>query len=216
MVQGSCLTRHETKDFATDIVGLLRSMKIPVVWTLSAKAEGDLGWRSPIEVLKQLVLQVLRLNHSLLNDQSPALNAARFQTATTESDWFGLLDSVLEGLSQIYIVIDAEVLSREFCSQISWPNAFLQLFDTLAAGCNKTIVKVVLVSFGNSPYMEPTSAASLDGMTIKINNGRRAPLGVRKKPQFRSAARRAGSDALRPFLLQSVESKPPVSSTAPW
>ena len=214
MVKGSCLTRHETKDFAADIVGLLHSIEIPVVWTLSAKAEGSLNWRSPIDVLKQLVLQVLQLNHSLLNDQSPALNAARFQSASTESDWFGLLGSVLEGLSQIYIVIDAEVLSREFCSQISWPNAFLQVFETLAAGCHKTIVKVVLVSFGNSPYLESASAALLNDVTIKIDNGRRPPLGVRRKAQFRSATRRAGSDVLRPFLLQSVESKPPVSSTA--
>lgn len=131
MVKGSCLTRLETKDFAADIVALLRGMKIPVLWTLSAKAETNLGWRSPVEVLKQLVLQVLHVNHTLLDEQSTALNAARFQSATTEADWFDLLGSVLEGLSQVYIVIDAEVMSRQFSSEISWPKAFLELFKKL-------------------------------------------------------------------------------------
>lgn len=111
LVKGSFLTRRETKDFAADIVGLLRSMKIPVVWTLSAKAEGVLEWRSPVDVLKQLVLQVLHRNHSLLKEQSYALNAARFQSASTEPDWFELLGTVLEGLEQIYIVVDAGILS---------------------------------------------------------------------------------------------------------
>jgi len=112
MIKGSYLTRLATKDLATDIVGLLRGMKILVLWTLSAKAEGDRGWRSPVEVLKQLIRQVLHMSHSLLDEQSTALSAVRFQSATTETDWFAVLGSVLEGLSHVYIVIDAEVMSR--------------------------------------------------------------------------------------------------------
>jgi hypothetical protein len=202
MVKGSCLTRLETKDFATDIVALLRGMKIPVLWTLSAKAENNFGWRSPVEVLKQLVLQVLYVNHSLLNEQSAALNAARFQSATTEGDWFDLLGSVLEGLPQVYIVIDAEVMSRHFSSEISWPKAFLELFEKLKARCCETIVKVVLLSFGNSPYMELPSVAS-KSMTIKLDQERRPPMASRRKAQYRAFARRGGSESLRPLLMQS-------------
>jgi len=100
MIKGSYLTRLETKDFAADLVALLRGIKIQVVWSLSAKAEGTLCWRSPVDVLKQLVLQILQLNHLLVDAQSPILNAARFQSARTEGDWFELLGSVLEGLPQ--------------------------------------------------------------------------------------------------------------------
>jgi hypothetical protein len=178
-------------------------MKIPVLWTLSAKAENNLGWRSPVEVLKQLVLQVLYVNHSLLNEQSAALNASRFQSATTEADWFDLLGSVLEGLPQVYIVIDAEVMSRQFSSEISWPEAFLELFGKLKARCCKTIVKVVLLSFGNSPYLELPSAAS-KSLTIKLDQERRPPMAARRKAHYRTFARRGGSESLRPFLIQSV------------
>lgn len=208
MVKGSCLTRLETKDFAVDIVSLLRGLKIPVIWTLSTKAERDLAWRSPVEVLKQLVLQVLYVNHSLLNEQSAALNAARFQSATTEADWFDLLGSVLEGLSQVYIVIDAEVMNRRFSSQLSWPEAFRGLFKRLEQRCCETVVKVVLVSFGNSPYLQLPPAA-LDSLTIRLDQGRRLPMAVRRKARYRAAARRGGSESLRPFLMRSLDPKVP-------
>jgi hypothetical protein len=187
-------------------------MKIQVVWSLSAKAEGTVGWRSPVDVLKQLCLQVLQLNHSLLNEQSPILNAARFQSARTEFDWFELLGSVLEGLPQIYIVVDAEVLSKEFSSQISWPEAFLQLFKRLQETFCKTIVKVVLVSLGHTPYLELPFASPLEKMTIMVKSGRRSGPVVRRRSRLRPPARHHGLNSLKSFLLQNVEFTSPVFS----
>lgn len=203
IVRGSCLTRHETKDFATEIVVLLRSLKIPVIWTLSAKTEGNLDWRSPIDVLKQLVLQVLHVNHSLLKEQSSTLNAARFQSATTEADWFELLGLVLDGIPQVYIVVDAEILSRDFSSQISWPDTFFKIFQDMAARESKTIVKIVLISFGTSPYVFMSSGSALENITVRIDRDRR-DISTRKKLHFRSSGRGPGSEVLRPFLLQSA------------
>jgi len=203
MVKGSCLTRHETKDFAADMVALLRGMKIPVIWTLSAKAEGNTEWRSPVEVLKQLVMQILHLNQTLLSDQSSALNAAQFQSANTELDWFQLLGRVLKGLRQLYIVIDADVLRQEFSSDVSWPQEFLKLFEELKSNSPKTAVKAVLISFGSSRYMLAGECAFLDDKTIKIDRDRRGGCAVRRRQLFRSATRSQGSEGLRPFLLQS-------------
>jgi hypothetical protein len=203
LIKGSCLTRHETKDFAADIVGLLRKMNIPVVWTLSAKAEGNSGWRSPVDVLKQLVSQILHLNQALLNEQSVALNAVRFQSASTEIEWFELLSSVLPGLQQIYIVVDAEILSPEFSSQIAWPAAFLKLFEDLAARSCKTIIKVVLISFGATPYF--SSPSPLEDVSIRIDRDRRRGSLAKRKSRFRSVAQRQGSEYLRPYLLRYNE-----------
>jgi hypothetical protein len=201
LVKGSCLTRHETKDFATDLVALLRTMKIPVAWTLSAKAAGSLGWRSPVDVLKQLVLQVLHLNQALLLEQSLALNAARFQSATTESDWFGLLGLVLRGLSQIFIAVDAEILSREFSSELFWPEAFLGVFQDLQTSSPTTTVKVVLVSFGATPYLS-SETSSLENITLRIEKDRRPGSAMVRKQHFRSFSRIQGAEALRPFLTR--------------
>lgn len=212
IVKGSYLTRLETKDFAADLVALLRGIKIHVVWSLSATAEGALGWRSPVDVLKQLVLQILQLNDSLVNEQSPSLNAARFQSARTEDDWFELLGLVLEGLPQIYIVVDAEVLSKEFSSQTPWPEAFLHLFKRLQGKLCKTVVKVVLVSLSHTPYLELPFASPLEKMTIMVKSGRRPGQVVRRKSKVRPPTHHHGLSSLKPFLLHNGKVDPPVSS----
>jgi len=205
MIKGSYLTRLETKDFAADLVALLRGIKIQVVWSLSAKAEGTLCWRSPVDVLKQLVLQILQLNHLLVDAQSPILNAARFQSARTEGDWFELLGSVLEGLPQIYIVVDAEVLSKEFSSQVSWPEAFMHLFERLQEKFCKTVVKVVLVSLGHTPFLELPFASPLERMTVVVKSRRRTSQAMRRKLKGRHPARHHGLGSLKQFLLHNVE-----------
>lgn len=172
--QGFLPDPPRNQEFAADIVALLRGMKIPVIWTLNAK-EGNSEWRSPIDVLKQLVLQILRLNHSLLDEQSTTLNAARFQSAKTESEWFQLLGAVLKGISEVYIEVDAEVLNREFSSQTSLPREFFRIFDDLETEGQKTCVKVVLASFGGSPFTEQTSEMQLKDLTIRSDQRRPTP-----------------------------------------
>ncbi|CZR52986.1 uncharacterized protein PAC_02864 [Phialocephala subalpina] len=201
MVKGSCLSRHETKDFVSDLVALLRGMKIPVVWTLNAKSE-SFEWRSPVGVLKQLVFQVLQLNHWLLSEQSISLNAAQFQSAVTEADWFKLLGLVLTGLQNIYVVVDAEILSKEFSSDLFWPGAFLKLFDDPKARNCDAVVKVVLISFGASTSMSSSDNALVEDVTIKIDRQRRAGNVVMRRQSARVAHHRQSSEALRPFLFR--------------
>lgn len=155
-----------------------------------------------MDVLKQLVLQALQLNHSLLSEQSISLNAAQFQSAMTEADWFKLLGLVLTGLQNIYIVVDAEILSREFSNNLFWPGAFLKLFDDLKARSCDAVVKVVLISFGASTYMSSSEFASVEDVTIKIDRERRAGNVVMRRQSARVAHQRQGSEALRPFLFR--------------
>jgi hypothetical protein len=49
----SYATRNER--FRSGSCRLLRGIKIQVVWSLSAKAKGDLGCGSPVDVLKQVI-----------------------------------------------------------------------------------------------------------------------------------------------------------------
>jgi hypothetical protein len=182
------------------MVALLRQLGIPVIWTLNAKISDDGGWRSPVDVLKQLAFQILQLN-ALLKQQPIQLNPVRFQSATTESDWFELLGLILAGLPQIHIIVDAEVLSREFSSKLFWPGAFLNLFEELARRGSGAVVKVILISFGASPYMSSEGFDFLENVTIKIDKERRAGTMLRKQRQL-SVYRRHGAEALKPFLFR--------------
>lgn len=150
LVRGTFATRHQARDFAINTVDLALGSNIPTVWVLNPTR--DPRYRDPlvIDVLKQLVSQVLRLNHTMLDERSLSLGAARFQSATTEQEWFDLLGSVLDGLERLYVVIDVEcLLPLEDSGSVafSFLESFQRLFGELESRGSKTVVKVVLVNY---------------------------------------------------------------------
>jgi hypothetical protein len=169
LVNGSFQTRHIARDFTVDIIDLLVEEKIPVVWALKPKSDQSQEYTST-DVLKQLVSQVLKQNHTLLNERSASLNAAKFQSARTEQDWFNLLGSALVGLPQICIIVDLEALGRRGDDQPSWAYAFNVLFKELRSRQIPTIVKVAFMMYRN------TSIAELpDDLNNIINIPRKVP-----------------------------------------
>lgn len=169
LVNGSFQTRHIARDFAVDIIDLLVEEKIPVIWALKPKSD-QLQEYTATDVLKQLVSQVLRLNHALLNERSASLNAARFQSARTEQDWFNLLGSVLAGLPQVCIIVDLEALGRRGDDQPSWAYAFSVLFKELRSRQIPTVVKVAFMMYRTTPVAEFS-----DNLDNIINIPRKVP-----------------------------------------
>lgn len=136
-------SRHAARDFAIDAIDLIKEAQIPVVWVLNPRNDSREDVTS-LEVLKYLVSQVLQQNHTMLNERSAALSAARYQSATTEDDWISLLGSVLEGMSQIYMIVDLEILGIEKAER-SWPGIFTTLVERLQCRNIRTVVKVAFV-----------------------------------------------------------------------
>jgi len=176
-----------TRDFAVDAIDLITTAHVPVVWALSFQGL-DSGAGGPLDVLKYLVSQVLQLNHTLLNERSAALSAARFQSAKSCQDWLNLLGSVLQGLEQIYIIIDLDVLGQGLREDIPWPDLFIQLADGLSARSLHTIVKVAFIcsrrqhrsrlgSFDMERVLEITK-----GRKSRVQKAERAPHRVDRYP----------------------------------
>ncbi|KAK4185573.1 hypothetical protein QBC35DRAFT_534028 [Podospora australis] len=111
---------------------------------------------TPADVLKYLTSQVLKQNHRMLNERSMSLNAARYQSATTEKEWFTLLASALDGgLSQIYVVIDLDIVARSGASIVGWLSEFARLYQVLRDRGTKTVVRTAFISPGRrSELME--------------------------------------------------------------
>jgi hypothetical protein len=99
LVCGNFCTRHQAKDIAVDTIDLALRENIPTAWVPNPTDE---RYRKPnsVDVLKQLVLQTLKHNRTMLDDHSSALSTLKFQTTTTEGEWLDILDSVLLGLDQ--------------------------------------------------------------------------------------------------------------------
>lgn len=159
MVKGTFRNRFQIKDFCTNIVELLRDTKVPVVWVLKTIDLRAGQYCSTIDILKHLVSQVVRLNCAIQTDFALSRRLRMFSNATTEDDWFSLLGSVLEGLPQVYFVIDMEMLSSSLptiTKDFSWTSAFLGLFQAMSDRGLKTIVKVILFSYGSPIFLQTT------------------------------------------------------------
>ncbi|KAI1742632.1 hypothetical protein F4680DRAFT_411276 [Xylaria scruposa] len=145
-VQGSFKTRHVIRDFAADTIDLIKTAKIPVVWALDPRLGLPAENRfNTVDVLKYLACQVLQSNHSMLTERQASLNAARFQSAATDLEWLELLASVLQGMSQIYIIVDMDLVERGGGTTTEWLQHFASISENLGLRNIHTIVKVACV-----------------------------------------------------------------------
>lgn len=195
-MQGSFRYRQLARDFAIDMIDLISKANVPVVWALDPTFDSPRALTS-VDVLKHITLQVLRLNHTMLNERAATLSAARFQSTVTESGWFSLLGYALEGLQQLYIIIDLEVLDRSTIASCTWLEEFPRLFQGLSARNVRTILKVAFISpRGTNEYTpEQTSgqtvvklfsgsASSMVNATARSRRNERSLRKGRKKSLF--------------------------------
>lgn len=203
-IKGRSLQRQELRDFALDAILLLQQLKIPVVWTLTPLDKSASPF-FPIDVLKQLIFQILQINHVLLTDQSPALNAVRFQSARTEREWFDILGSVLAGLPQIFIIIDMGASEGAAGSDVPWPKAFMELVTKVKNFCPNTAVKVLVFGHGQMTSASPMDYSAVEEATLRLQTVRHLNAAARRRLRVKvSASRSQGANLLRPYLTKST------------
>ena len=181
-LKGTPASRDTVKDTVTSIVSLIHRSNMPVAWILNFR-DANSSPATSIDVLKQLVLQVLQRNKSLLEERFISLTAARFQTARTEDEWFDILGSVIVGLRGLFIIIDTEVLAPVTETSrrqnpvsndrhISWALEFSRLFRKLGERNIKTIVKVALVSYNRALYLPSGGSPKIDLNIIPVTSSK--------------------------------------------
>jgi hypothetical protein len=208
LIKGSIAAKNTTKNLATDIVSLVKDTKVPVIWALNARRVATPTNPGPIEVLKQLVLQSLQLNTTLMNEHAVSINVSRFQSAQSEKEWFDLLGSILDGLPSLFIIVDIETLGSRSGELLNWPAAFMFLFQKLAARNIGTILKVALVSYHKSLHLP--AAGKMKNHISVVSIGKRgkdntAPHVARKKAlagrSGRASATGGGLSTMRRNIL---------------
>jgi hypothetical protein len=189
IIRGTFISRSISRELAVSIIEATKATETPVVWILNSgiREENSVSsFQAPsaVDVLKQLVYQVLQLNHTFLNERSVALNAARYKSATTEDEWFDIHGAAIAGLRRIYIIIDIEVVGPDGGNTRSWPKIFTDLFEALLARKTMATVKVVLVSYRTQLSLEQVSRPGVGsvlnlarrGQVVKsgaVNKGKR-------------------------------------------
>jgi hypothetical protein len=191
MIKGTFRNRGNARHVAASIIESTTQSHLPTVWILAPRYFKVSQQLSSLDILKQLVLQILQKNSSLLEDRSQPLIAKQFQCATTESEWFDLLGLVLVGMPEIYIIIDIEILRGNFGGGQMWPLMFKDLFQKLVLRSPKTIVKVAIIFYLTPLAIEGPGLEN--GSVIKLDHrGRRDKLASNK-----SSILRIGSNGRR-------------------
>ena len=182
ILRGTRYNRFEIRNFCLKSIYLLQKALMPAVWVLKTK-----DWRrhetySPVDLIKALISQVLRINITIQRESNLALSCAKFRTAANEEEWFELLGSVLAGLSQIFVTIDLEMFClRDQGSAERWPSAFIEVFEKMSQRGIKTVVKVILVSYGSKVFdnMPADNCRDLKDHVIQARTIRPRPRSIR-------------------------------------
>ena len=183
IVRGSYSSREQAKDFAINVIEAMRSAAIPVLWVLPSQIQNISGEITTVDLLKSLIQQAMRLNKVFQSESACALSCARIQSAVRESEWFDILGSALAGLPLIYIVFNVGSLGRKVLTlsdDFSWPLAFLALFRGLASRGIRTVLKLVLVSYGEAQFLQMPGVDAPQDYVVNIGPPGRAVARTRR------------------------------------
>ena len=200
MIRGASHNRFEIRNFCVKSIYLLQKALMPAVWVLKRTESRHQETDSPVDLLKALISQVMRINIAIRRESIFALSCAKFRTAENEDEWFELLGSVLAGLPQICIIIDVEIFClRDQQSAQRWPSAFMDIFEKMSQRGIKTVVKVILVSYGSKVFqnMPGDNFRDLKDHVIQARAIRPRPRSMRdmRNKFVRSAAPDSESDS---------------------
>ena len=157
IVTGPYSLREKAQDFGINVIEAVKPTPTPVLWVLPNHNQSITGGITTVDILKSLVQQAMRLNKVFQSERACALSCARIQSAVQESEWFDILGSALAGLRQVYVVFDIGTLGRTVLAlsdEFSWPLAFISLFQTLASRASQTVLKIVLIGYGETQFLQ--------------------------------------------------------------
>ncbi|CAI6238245.1 unnamed protein product [Periconia digitata] len=138
--------KTSSRDFAVDLLNLVRPSSLPVVWVLPERLESE----SVVEledVMAGLVLQILELNPTLLSTGVNPISTRHFRTSLSVEQWLQLLRKSMQGMKQLLIVLDFTILQATLeRSNMYEPEEFLEAFLGLKS-IHGPIIKIVALTW---------------------------------------------------------------------
>lgn len=150
VLEGRHTQRSLIQDASTEVVKIVQEANIPILYLVDIRGSGRSQSLSTTEILDCLILQAIKHNVSLNNEQSLSAILGRVRVADSFEARVGVLVSALEGLSEVYIVVNF------FTWQSSPPeSSMLDMCDALlrqlAIRSNRTKVKIILAGYSGEP-----------------------------------------------------------------
>jgi hypothetical protein len=172
-------TQNPSDDKAL-LINLLQQIQAshrPVIWAL--RFPDYLNQSLSLEdIVRTLVLHALEINCNALASTAFPITLPSLRAASSQSDWFSILNRSLAGLEEVYIIIDPDLLS--FAAENNKCSA-ADLILALKSGIGGTRLKIIIYSFGiNKGYFSQHSTAG-SWKVIRSNNIQRQRLAKTKR-----------------------------------
>ncbi|KAH7011099.1 hypothetical protein EDB80DRAFT_711245 [Ilyonectria destructans] len=139
------------KDFMVDLIGVICESKSPIVWALRFENHWENGL-TKIDILRMLVAHALQVNPTAVDRGSHPITVESLRDASGEKDWLNLLQRAVKGMPQVFIALDADILSRA-----TENNRFLatRWLESIVSSMGDTVIKCIVSSPGlDQSYMD--------------------------------------------------------------
>jgi len=150
IVRGPFNSRHAILDFGTSIIQTLSTSAIPTLWALKGLDKSKSQTLTPVELMKYLTCQVLKLSSDRSSvtpsEKQMAVCRYQFNDAKTLKEMLSIFMQATASLParQIYLIIDLAAVHADLDPEIS----FIQkLHEILADGDGRPRIKVLLLLY---------------------------------------------------------------------
>ena len=132
------------KAFLVNLVDLIREKNFRILWTLRFPDYWERKLTN-LDILRMLVIQSLQINPQALTSSEHPITMTHLREAVDERDWLVLLNRALTGLSYVYIILDADLLSHATGKDRYVATKLIEAFPIMITS---TVVKLIVSNAG--------------------------------------------------------------------
>jgi hypothetical protein len=161
--------RTVARDFAVGFLETLRASGVPTVWVLSHTTSDLKSGASITDILLSLSIQALLLNPQALDEGTNPISSHHFQNAFTEDQGFKLLDRCVNGISNLYIILDIAVVNAAVDYHDMLVNSFVQKFLNLVLNKSQRGIKLIIAVEELNRIFDVEEQELLDSSSIFVD-----------------------------------------------
>jgi hypothetical protein len=174
------------KEIATELIGHLQPGSKPVVWYLSgfdAEENSNPVGAKTIDIIKSMISQSMSVNPAFVMADPGNFNVAKLKAHHSFAEWLGLFVHLLQGIGNLFVVLEAEDVFRNEEEARSLDQLFEAFLDVVHGP--ESSVKILIVAYGKQCQLSRLNQTQ-NRVTV-INVEREAPV----PPRLRKAGNRS-------------------------
>jgi hypothetical protein len=177
--------KTSSRDFAVHLLDEVLKVQVPAIWALSNSSDTE-NVPSIEEFLASLVMQVIKLNLSVLSESSNPISVGHIKAAENVDQWLRLLQKSICGLRSLLVVLDFITIrgclnTEEGLDAEEFLERFLDIADS-----TKASVKIIALTWRMDHILQENSHNLVDAQRIFTDPGARK-MRLMRNPKYRAA-----------------------------